>query len=258
MLTDEPLMGNWHTDGVCTASPANASWQSWASIESFQAATTIEYLSSHNIGKGGFVNSKYSMSHFATSKVAILCWGMCWSALDFGCGAVWSPPDLGCSSACVDSAPSDLDNLMRRANYWQVSSGGGGIDTAGFREFGSGSHAITVLAWLHWLSKGTLVGWKYFSWCARCRSWTYGCWSKSSSSIFDHKVDPLVLSIASLPISWLVSSVCFFDDIGNISDPQSDAQRQIIGRQTLERQWILVAFLTVSALSRGGSWFFGA
>jgi len=45
----------------------------------------------------------------------------------------------------VDGARSDSDNLLRRVDFWRSSSGGA-IALAGFRELGSGGHAITVSA----------------------------------------------------------------------------------------------------------------
>jgi len=105
--------GNWHTDGVPTGAPANARWPSWASIASFQGSSTIQYLSSDNIGQGVFMNTIAFMNLFATSKVAFWCWGPFWSLLSLGCGLFWSPLDLlGSTSAKADGARSDSDNWL--------------------------------------------------------------------------------------------------------------------------------------------------
>jgi len=60
------------------------------------------------------------------------------------------------SSAWVDGARSDSDNLLRRVDFWRLSSGGA-IAPAAFREFGSGGRAITVSARLRFSRSGTLV-----------------------------------------------------------------------------------------------------
>jgi len=71
------------------------------------------------------VNTIASMNLFATSKVAFWCWGTFLSLLALGCGAFWSPLDmLGSTSARVDGAWSDSNNLLRRVNNWRLSSGG--------------------------------------------------------------------------------------------------------------------------------------
>ena len=49
------------------------------------------------------------------------------------------------SSARVNGAQSDSDNMLRRIDFWRLSSGGA-IAPAGFREFGSRGRAIIVLA----------------------------------------------------------------------------------------------------------------
>ena len=64
-----------------------------------------------------------------------------------GCGIVWAPLHFGSGSAWVDGAPSDLDNWLRRVDFWCLSSGGA-IAPAGFQEFGSRGRAMTVLAQL--------------------------------------------------------------------------------------------------------------
>jgi len=74
-----------------------------------------------------------------------------------GCRIFWSPLDLlGSTSAKVDGAWSDSENLLRRDEFSHLSSGGA-IATGTFREFGSGGRAMTVSAQLHFFGSGTLV-----------------------------------------------------------------------------------------------------
>jgi len=56
----------------------------------------------------------------------------------------------------ADGAWSDSDDLLRRADFWRLSSGGA-IDPGGFRGFGRRGRAITVSARLHFFGNGTLV-----------------------------------------------------------------------------------------------------
>jgi len=56
----------------------------------------------------------------------------------------------------VDGEQSDSDTLLRRDVFWCFSSGGA-ITQAGFREFGSRGHAITVSARLCFFGSGTFV-----------------------------------------------------------------------------------------------------
>jgi len=147
---------NWHTDGVPTGVPANAHWQSWASMASVQASSTSEYLSPVNIGQGVFVNMIVSMNLFTTSKVTIWCWGTVWSALAVGCGTFWTLLDLRRGSAWAHCAQLNSDNLLRRVDFWLLSSGGA-IAPPGFGECRSGGHAMTALARLKFFSSGTIV-----------------------------------------------------------------------------------------------------
>jgi len=117
------------------------------------------------------MNTIASMNFFATSTVAFWCWGTFRSALALGCGAFWSPLDFGFGSAWADGAWSDLDDLLRKADFWHLSSGGA-IDPGGFREFGTRGRAITVLARLHFFGNGALVVHKDLSRRAWPRSWT--------------------------------------------------------------------------------------
>jgi len=86
--------GNWHTDGISTIEPADACWQSWASMSGFQALITIQYLSCDIIGQGVFVNTIASMTLLATTKIALWYWVMFWSPLALGYGTFWSVIDL--------------------------------------------------------------------------------------------------------------------------------------------------------------------
>ena len=56
----------------------------------------------------------------------------------------------------MDGAQSDLDNLLRRDEFWRLSSGGA-IAADRFQGFGSGGRAMTVSAWLHFFGSGTFV-----------------------------------------------------------------------------------------------------
>jgi len=62
----------------------------------------------------------------------------------------------------VCGVQSDLHNLLGRVDYWCLSNGGD-IAPAGFRKFGSGEYAITVLAWLHFCGNGTFISKMYCS-----------------------------------------------------------------------------------------------
>ena len=216
----------------------------------------IEDWSSDIIGQGVFVNTIAPMNLFATSKVDFWCWGTFWLLLALGCGILWSPLDLlGSSSAQADGAWSDSDNLLRRDDFWHLSSGGASA-TGRFRKFGSGGRAMTVSARLPFFSSGTLVLRNHLSWRAWPR-WRSSCWwSKSSSSMSDDRVDSLVSSLLWSPISWSVLSSWYIHAIGDISHPQYDARRPMIGRQTFDWEWRFTAFLNASALSRCTSWFF--
>jgi len=151
ILRDWPP-ANWHTDGIPTGAPANARWWPWGSMASFQASSTIKYFSSEMIGQGVFINTSSSMNHFATSKVAFLCWGMLWSPPAFGCKTFWSPPVLGSRSACKTS---DLRDMLM-VDFWCLSNGGA-MALTGCHRFGSGVRAMTILARLHFFASGTLV-----------------------------------------------------------------------------------------------------
>jgi len=120
------------------------------------------------------VNTIASMNLFATAKVAFWCWGTFLSALALGCGGFCSPLDLGCGNAWADGARSDSDDLLRRADFWRLSTGGA-IDPGGFWEFGSRGRAITVSARLRFFGNGTLVVHNDLSRHAWPRSRT-SCW----------------------------------------------------------------------------------
>jgi len=63
---------------------------------------------------------------------------------------------MGSTTARADGAQSDSDNLLRRDDFWHLSSGGA-IAASRFWEFGSGGRAMTVLAWLRFFGSGTIV-----------------------------------------------------------------------------------------------------
>jgi hypothetical protein len=133
-------------------------------MASFQASSTIQYLSSDNIGQGVFLNMIASMNVVATSKGAFQCWGTFQSLLVLGCGIFWSPLDLlGSTSAWADGSWSDSDNLLRRDDMWHLSSGGA-IAPGRFQEFGSRGRAMTVSAQLQFFGIGTLVVHNDLSW----------------------------------------------------------------------------------------------
>jgi len=92
-------------------------------MASFQASSTIEYLSSHKIGQGVVMNTIAFMNLFATSKLAFCCEGTFWSVKALGFGTFWSPLDLRSRSASVDGAQSEADNLLRRVDFGCLRSG---------------------------------------------------------------------------------------------------------------------------------------
>jgi len=188
-------------------------------MASIQASSTIEYLSSDIIGQGFFVNTFASMNLFATSKVAFWsCW-MCWSILALGCGVFWSPLHLmGSTSTRADGARSDSYTLLRRVDFWGLSSGGG-IVAGGLPQFGSRGHAMTVSAWLRFFGSGTLLVRNDLSQPTWPRPQTTCWWSRSSSSMSDDKADSLVASLSSSLISWQLPLTWFIDEIGDFSDP---------------------------------------
>ena len=197
--------GNWHTDGVPPGAPANACWQSWTSITSFQALSTIEYYSSERIDQGVFVTMNASVNSFTTSKVAIRCWGTLWSPPTLVWGTLWSPLTLASGSICTTSESRDM--LM--VDFWCLSNGGAMAPTACHR-FGSGVQAMSVSAQLRFYGRATCVVCIVLlrhAW-SRCRS---SCrMSKLSSSIGDNQVHSTGSSLSSLLISrsvWLLS--CF-------------------------------------------------
>jgi len=122
----------------------------------YQASSTIQYMLSDNTAQVVFVNMIASMNLFAISTVAFGCWGIYCSGLALGGRTIWSPLDLCSGSAGMDSAWSDTDNLLRRVDFWCLSSGGS-IAPAGLWEFGSGGCAITVSAWRHFFASETRV-----------------------------------------------------------------------------------------------------
>jgi hypothetical protein len=65
-----------------------------------------------------------------------------------------------------------------------------------------------------------------------------------------------VSSLASSLLAWSGLSSEFIDQMWDISHPQYEAWRQIIGRQTFGRQWRLAALLKACGLSRRASWFY--
>jgi len=88
------------------------------------------------------------MNLFATSKVACLWCGTFGSLPALVYGIFWPPLDLLWSTtAQADGAQSDSDNLLRRDDFWLLSSGGS-IATGRFWECGSEGHAMTVSAQL--------------------------------------------------------------------------------------------------------------
>jgi len=196
-----------------------------------------------------------SMNSFATSKVAFWCWGTFWSAMDLGCGTVWSPLDLGSSSDWADGEQSDFENLLRRVDYQRLSCGGA-ISPGGFREFGSGGHAMWVSVQLYSSGSGTLVVRIDMAWQACPRGRTSCWWFTLSSLMSDDKVDSSVSSLWWSPISRSVSSSYFIKEFWDIRYLQYDARRQRIGRQAFDGQQRLASFLNASALRSLASWSF--
>ena len=153
ILRDGPL-GNWHTDRIPTGAPANARGQSWASMASCQASSTMEYFSSEMISLGVIANTIASINRFATSKLAFWCCGTLWSPLAFGWGTFWSPSALGSGSAWAGTMSDSRNMLM--VDFWRFSNGGDKA-LAGCRGFGSEGRAMTVSAQFCFFHCGTLV-----------------------------------------------------------------------------------------------------
>jgi hypothetical protein len=109
----------------------------------------------------------------------------------------------------------------------------------GFREFGYGEHAITVWARHHRFSSEILAVCTNLLWHTwsgiRTRYW----WSKLSTSMFDDTVDYSISCLCSLPILWTKSYYSIIYEIGDISHPQYNPQRQKIGLPTFDRQQIV-------------------
>lgn len=181
------------------------------------------------------------------------------SALVLDCGAFWSQLDLGGGRTRTDIAMSALDNLMWRPDFWHFSSWGA-LHQGGFQEAVSGRHAITVLARLHLFCRGAYSFWDSLSQYVWPGSWTSCWWSKLFSSMAYSAVHTRASLLCSSPISGLVSSFCFCNDIEEFSSTMHkadnwevnilpyDAQREIIGWQTFDWQWRLAAVLNMSAL----------
>jgi len=246
--------GNGRTDRITIGAPANACRWSWSSMAHVQASSTIEYLSSDNVDQGVLVNMMASMISFATSQVAIPCWGTFWSAEAMGCWTFCSPLDMGSGSAWDEGDWSDSDNLLRRVDILHLVSGGA-IAQDGLREFGRVGRAMSVSVRLLYFRNGTLQVRNHLSRHAGPRCSTPCSWSTSTSWKSDHEVDTLVPSHLWSPISRSVSSIYFINDIGDISYRQYDVRWLTIGRQTFDGQSRLAAFLDSRALSRCASWF---
>jgi len=122
-------------------------------VESSQASSTVDHWSPDNIGQGVFVNPIASMNRLATSKVAFCCWGTFWSELALGCGAFWTALDFDCGSAWADSsACSDSDYLLRKVDFWRLSSSSA-IDP--------GASATTLVSvWNTWVFRMALTALK--------------------------------------------------------------------------------------------------
>jgi len=118
------------------------------------------------------MNTIASLNFFATLKVAFWCRGTFLAAQALGCGTFWSPLELDSGSAWVDGARSDSDELLRRVDFWRLSSGGA-IAPAGFQEFGSGGRAITLSAPPCFIGSGTLVV---------CNDWSHRACPRSRTS----------------------------------------------------------------------------
>jgi len=146
---------NWHTAGVPTGTAANTLWRCWASIPSFKASLSIQYLVSDNTGQGIFVNTIASTNLFTTSKVVFWCWGRFWSALALGYRTFLSPLDWGRGSTGVDGTTSKVDNVLRRVDF-RCLTRGGSIAVDRFREFGSRGCAMMVSVLLRFFGCGIL------------------------------------------------------------------------------------------------------
>ena len=91
-----------NTHGEPTGASAYVRSRSWVSMASFQASSTIEYLSLDNIGEVVFVSKIALMNLFAISQVAFWCWGTFCSPPALGCRTCRSPLDIGSGSTWED------------------------------------------------------------------------------------------------------------------------------------------------------------
>ena len=153
--------------------------------------------------------------------------------------------------------PSDPAIVLRREDFWHLSSGGA-IPQAGLRKFESGGRAITALPPICFIGSGTLVVLNVMSWCAWPRSVTSSRLSKSSSLMSDTIVQFLGYLFSWWYISWSVLSSCSINEWLDIGYLQYNTQKQMVGSQIFVRRWWLAVFLkaSVCALSRCTSWFF--
>jgi len=177
-------LGNGPTDGTTTGGPANALWQSWPSMDLWQASGSIQYFTSEMIAQAVWVNMIVSKNGFPTTNVAFHFWTTLWSSPAVGLGTFWSLPAWWRGNICPTS---DLGDMLVD-HFWHLSTG----STMGLTiccTFGNWVRALVVLAWLGVFSSGTLVVPIVISrraW-SRCRS---SCpLSKWSSLISDIKVD---------------------------------------------------------------------
>jgi len=147
---------------------------------------------------------------FSYLKRSLWCWGTLWSPPAFGWGTSRSPAALGSGGAGAGKTSDSRNMLM--VDVWHLSNGGT-MAQAGCRRCGSEVHAMTVSAWLHSFSSGTLVVCIVLSrhaW-SRCRT-SYWC-SQLSSSILDDKVDSPGSSLSQSLISRSGSSPSYFIQI---------------------------------------------
>jgi len=142
------------------------------------------------------------MNLFATSNVAFRCWERFWYSLAFGWQTFLASLALGSGSAWV-SMWSDSHTLLM-VDFWHLSKEGA-MAPAGYRKFGNGVRAMTVLAWLHFFGTGIpqVCGVISCYDCARCMTCLSS--SKSYSSILEGKVDSPGTSLQSSLISEWVS-----------------------------------------------------
>jgi len=181
-----------------------------------------------------FMNMTACKNLFAISKVPSWCWRRFWSPLALGCETFRSPLHLGSRSTSAGGAWSDLQTVLRKVALWCLINGSA-ITLAGFREFGSTQHSMTVSALLQFFHKESIVVCTDLSKHIWKRSQMSCMWSISSCSILVVTVVFRILSLSLSLIFWAVSSCRFINALWDICYPQYYESRQRVGKSNM--QW---------------------